>query len=131
MTRLTDEDPNNNVIKVVYVSDLLDTILKNIGTNIDSLIVNLKAELEAFSDEVEQTELTKEIDKLERFNFNFNQFRLLLGPIELTVYEEGNRLKHLSLGDLAISLDEFLAWLTNKVIGTDKVVYSLTTFCRA
>ena len=128
MTRLTDSDPNNNTVKVVFVSDLFDSILTNIGNNLDTVVQSLKNELGSLEDEIEQDELNKEIDKLERFSFNFAQFRLLLGPIELTTYEEGNRLKHISLGDLPISLDEFLSWLTNKVLGTDKVVYSLTTF---
>lgn len=130
-TQVNDDDPNNSIVKVVFVSDLFDTILENIGYNLDDTINEISSQAAsagATIGEDEQNQISQEIDKLTKFKYNFEKFRMLLGPVELSVYEEGNRLKHISLGDIAISVDEFIAWLSDKVLGRDTIVYSLTTF---
>jgi len=102
------DDPEIYNIGYFYVTDLIDIILKGIGDA-------LKAGGDPNADN------------------NFKNFRLALGPIEITnVRMAGSKstiAPNVSLGDIPISVKYFMEWLTKKMLKKDEAIYPLATFC--
>lgn len=134
---------NNEYVKFFYLSDLVNIVLENIESTLKSLTEDLNKSIE-FPKDLRGTPVTKkqwedtiksEKERLRRLQFNFQHFRVLLGPIELYDYATGTGKNiagidgaSLNLGDLPISVSYFMNWLTEKVLKREQTAYTLSAF---
>ena len=113
-----------------WVSDLMDVVLKNIGTTLESLPDKIKAMPEMKKDGYKGP-LEEEARDYMRFSENFARFRLALGPLELlNSNAEGKVMESafVNFGDVPISAKYFMEFLTTKILKTDKQAYPLPRF---
>ena len=128
----TTEPPAGKPIETItffYVSDLIDVILKQIGSTLESLAGD---GLSSYKNQwVKAADLAAEADNYQRFLLNFKKMRVLLGPMELVqANEKGKRLKSafINLGDVPISAKYFIAWMTEKVLKRQAAEWPLPVF---
>ena len=111
------DSPTNYALSYFYVSDLVDSILEEIGSEIDSLPNILTTAFESYTD-ITDCQKTAEVDKFKRAKQNYTKLRLLLGPVEFVNQgkrgEEGlgGRSKNVNFGDIPVSVRYFIEWLT-------------------
>jgi hypothetical protein len=113
-----------------WISDLMDVILKNIGTTISELPAKLK-EAQAVADTSYKEYIAEEVHDYNRYASNFARFRLALGPIELINANKKGKLMEtafVNFGDIPISAKYFMEFLTTKVLKTDRQAYPLPKF---
>ena len=132
-------NPNEMVISYFYVSDLIDTILANIDSELSGLVTEVGSEVKIASlasDDLAKkyiaSEVLKKKGELTRHQNNFKKLRILLGPTELftdrqSEIDPGTSI-NVNLGDIPISVKYFLEWITDKMLKKREVVYPLTKF---
>ena len=127
------DSPTNYALSYFYVSDLIDSILEEIGSEIDSLPGILTTAFEPYTD-ITDCQKTMEIDKFERAKQNYKKLRILLGPVEFVNQGKrgedglGGRSKNVNFGDIPVSVRYFVEWLTAEMFKKDRTTYTLTTF---
>jgi hypothetical protein len=122
---LNQPDPLSSVT-FFYVSDLIDVILKYMGTMLE-IMPDEMSKIE----NVDEDLLKEETETYRRYAENFAKFRVLLGPIEIVeANAEGEIIQSefFNIGDIPISAKYFMEWMTNKVLKKGSVVYTLTKF---
>lgn len=141
-----------NKISFFFISDLLDIIMFNIETTLEQLIqeadsnnsdifnyaqrfgqleASVKQNLKKYSQEIKnQRPILKEIEKLRKALAQFKKLRFVLGPIEIKDPFQTNNTFPCTIGDIPISLNYFLDFLTEKQISRDEVVYPLSNFIK-
>jgi len=129
-----------------YLSDLVDTILFKIEDTLDTLPKEINSDsispdsIALMSDqenpfilnEEERAEYKEEIEKasmrMRKFKENFEKFRVVLGPMEIVDAKNDSVSKHISIGDIPISVRYFVEWLTGQITKREIEVYTLTNF---
>ena len=127
---LAASNPYNYYLGFFYISDLVDTVLGNI-----------ESELAAVSDEfknlneleyVEDIELKRRKANLLKFKQNFKRLRILLGPVEFIEYKRtsGGRKNSsfVNFGDIPVSVKYFVEFLADRSLSREDSFYSLTSF---
>jgi len=132
---LTVTDPNQEYVSYFYVSDLLDNILQGIDSSMDEIIENLRdppAKYTAAGDDYDfvwdECELTRKQNLFEDFKISYQNFRLVLGPIELTQLDRSGATRYVNIGDMPISIKYFIEFLTDKLASKEENSYPLTRF---
>ena len=139
------------MVSFFYVSDLIDSILKNIEKNLvayEEAIddINLaetdetaatgesaaeeKAEAENPERDV-QTSSDLQADekkRLRKFREQIKSFRILFGPFEVVDPKNPAVTIFVSLGDIPISTRYFIAWLTKKMLKREESRYPMAKF---
>jgi hypothetical protein len=113
-----------------WVSDLMDVVLKNIGTTLGDLPDKIK-NMDKMKDDAYKEYLQEEVVDYTRYADNFAKFRLALGPLELlNANSKGKVIESafVNLGDIPISAKYFMEFLTTKVLKTDRQAYPLPKF---
>jgi hypothetical protein len=131
---LTVTNPNQEVVSYFYVSDLIDNILEDYHGSMDSL----KDGIQTIESKFEQTpynykvddECAKQnlIDQISEFQLNYESFRCILGPIELTQLDRTGETRFVNIGDLPISLKFFVEFLTERLSSKEEAIYTLNRF---
>jgi len=121
---LAIDNPEEENLSFFYLSDLVDIVLAKIELTLKELPGSLKEELDP--SEYNADDLAREIETLQRFEQNFERFRIVLGPIELIT--EDKVVQTSCLGDIPISTKYFMEWLTSKISQKDEVIYTLSAF---
>ena len=119
-TDLGDVSPAT--ISFFYASDLIDIILKNIGESL-TYINDLQPEAGQFT----EAGLAEKKKKYARLKENYNKLRILLGPLEISK-PNSYETTVINLGDIAISVKNFLEFLTTKMLAKEQAEYFLTGF---
>jgi len=117
-------------ISFIYLSDLLDVILEGIDDFFPAAIAAID-EAEHKEDSLENAVLEKA--NLLRYAANFQKYRLVLGPLEITNANKEKAVVNsafVSLGDVPISMRYLLEWLTKKMLKKDEVIYPLPKFTK-
>ena len=122
---LAVDNPNEENLSFFYLGDLVDIILAKIGLTLKEVPGMLKENLDP--SQYNKEDLQQEVETLQRFEQNFERFRVVLGPIEL-VNQQNNEATTASLGDIPISVKYFMEWLTSKISAKDQVGYTLSAF---
>ena len=127
---LAASNPNNYYLGFFYVSDLIDTVLSNIESELTVVSDQFKNlnELEY----VEDIELKRRKANLLKFKQNFKRLRILLGPVEFIEYKRtsGNRKNSsfVNFGDIPVSVKYFVEFLADRSLSREDSFYSLTSF---
>ena len=126
----------NEYIKFFYLSDLVNVVLENIQ---DALLKSVESigDTKAPSTEIDKDDwdaiIASEKERLQRLQFNFKHFRVLLGPVEIYDFGSGAgkndaQSDGITLGDLPISVSYFMNWLSERVMKRDSSIYTLSAF---
>ncbi len=126
----------NEYIKFFYLSDLVNVVLENIQ---DALLKSVESigDTKAPSTEIDKDDwdaiIASEKERLQRLQFNFKHFRVLLGPVEIYDFGTGAAKNDaqsdgITLGDLPISVSYFMNWLSERVMKRDSSIYTLSAF---
>ena len=118
-----------------YMSDLIDTILEGIETQLEELTIDggldfIKNNERFKSANAEPESVDKYHAELQASLKAFKKLRILLGPVEFVkpkVSDDTSRIV-VNLGDIPISVRYFVEWLTTKMLAKDEVYYPLTKF---
>ena len=119
-TELSDISPST--ISFFYASDLIDIILRNIGQSL-AYINDLQPEEGQYN----QSDLDDQKKKYARLKENFNKLRILLGPLEISK-PSSYETTVINLGDIPVSVKNFLEFLTTKMLAKEQAEYYLTSF---
>ena len=142
----------SNKISFIFASDLIDIIMKNIDKTLEQLcdesstestkIFNYANQLSGLAPEIKEKfadfstivfgnePLLKEIEKLKKAKEQFKKLRIVLGPMEIKDYLDPNTSHPCTIGDVPISLNYFLDFLSEKKLSKDESVYSLSNFIK-
>jgi len=126
-------------IKFFYLSDLVDVVLENVEGGLEEMLNLLTKGVAApkglnKSSDLKWADIIKsEKHRLRLLLYNFQHFRVILGPMEVYDFKTGKGRygksdRGLNLGDLPISVSYFMDWLTDKVQKRDSPVYTLSVF---
>jgi len=108
-----------------FLYDLIDIILENIEASLDlypKLLGKMEPVLEA--EKVKK----KEMQALVKVKNNFSKFRVLLGPMEIRDPRSPKKYRHISMGEIPISVKYFSEWTADKMLGGDRYGYNLASF---
>ena len=127
---LAASNPYNYYLGFFYISDLIDTVLNNIESELTVVSDQFKNlnELEY----VEDIELKRRKANLLKFKQNFKRLRILLGPVEFIEYKRtsGGRKNSsfVNFGDIPVSVKYFVEFLADRSLSREDSFYSLTSF---
>ena len=127
---LAASNPYHYNLGFFYISDLIDTVLGNIESELTVVSEQFKNlnELEY----VEDIELKRRKANLLKFKQNFKRLRILLGPVEFIEYKRtsGNRKNSsfVNFGDIPVSVKYFVEFLADRSLSREDSFYSLTSF---
>lgn len=119
-------DSTKQYLSFFYLSSLVDVILMGIEENLKFMQEELAANKNMFSD---QGLVAQEKENYRKFQEQFKRYRVLLGPLEVqnvALAPYGSRF--VNLGDIPISVDYFLQWMTDKLLKKEETVYHLPKF---
>tara|TARA_Y100000310_G_scaffold16360_2_gene16327 strand:- start:1539 stop:5309 length:3771 start_codon:yes stop_codon:yes gene_type:complete len=122
------DNPEQYSLGFFYISDLIDTILWNIGGELEILPREI-ANLSTTTDKVDICDKYIEVARLLNQQKAFKKLRILLGPVEFV--DHGRKPTDplfVNFGDIPISVKYFTEWLTNKMLKKQESNYSLTKF---
>ena len=141
-----------NKVSFFFISDLLDIIMKNIDNTLEQLcdesgdenkkifnyanqigdlIPKMKSDFAKYTTEIKTNKvIIKEIEKLKKAKEQFKKMRIVLGPIEIRDQFNPNNSFPCTIGDIPISLNYFLDFLTEKKLSKDEVVYPISNFVK-
>ena len=137
---LVGSDPNINTLSFFFLSDLVDIILENIDQELERLPKELNDKFvgddqKSFRENfyVSEEQIFEKQAEFKRLQNNFKKMRILLGPAELFTRRSEQHLNDrlsvfVNLGDIPISVKFFLEFLTDKMLASSKVTYTLTKF---
>jgi len=77
-----------------------------------------------------KTSVAKEIEKLMKAKEQFKKLRIVLGPMEVKDPFDENKISFCSIGNIPISLNYFIGFLTEKVLSKDQAYYPITNFIK-
>lgn len=153
---LTSTSRDRNKISFFYISDLIDVIMQNI----DSAIANINNELESsakdalnyykrsggtgdrldpfvqssldqfLSSSKENNSVIKEKEKLLKAKKQFEKLRIVLGPMEVKDPFDDSKIRFCSIGDIPLSLNYFIEFLTEKMLSKEQAYYPITNFIK-
>ena len=125
------DNPDNYSLGFFYVSDLIDTILYDIGKalegmpgKIDELAQESLGNVQIF----DPCDLAIEKAKLLNQQIAFKKLRILLGPVEFVDQGSRSTAFFVNFGDVPISVKYFIEWLTERMLQKEETMYSLTKF---
>jgi len=125
------DNPDNYSLGFFYVSDLIDTILHDIGKaleglpgKIDELAKDKLGTVQIF----DPCDLAIEKAKLLNQQIAFKKLRILLGPVEFVDQGSRSTAFFVNFGDIPISVKYFIEWLTERMLKKEETMYSLTKF---
>ena len=127
---LAASNPYHYNLGFFYISDLIDTVLGNIESELTVVSEQFKNlnELEY----VEDIELKRRKANLLKFKQNFKRLRILLGPVEFIEYKRtsGKRKNSsfVNFGDIPVSVKYFVEFLADRSLSREDSFYSLTSF---
>ena len=126
------DNPADYSLGFFYVSDLIDTILYNIGKELEDLpghLAGLAEDDNPMKDKIDLCALWVEVGRLANQREAFKKLRILLGPVEFVDHGGGAGPPILvNFGDIPLSIKYFTEWLTNKMLKKQESSYSLTKF---
>jgi len=108
-----------------FFYDLVDIILENIEASLEQypkLLGKMKPVLNA--EKVKQ----REMDTLMKTKQNFSKLRVLLGPMEIRDPQSPKTYRHISIGEIPVSVKYFSEWVADKMLNGDRLSYNLSTF---
>lgn len=123
-------NPRWDQIEYFYLSDLIDTILDRIGTELRELGVDGSLDELVGDGGIQCEDVKAKASAYKKAAQSFKMMRFLLGPVEFTNpnYDESNPHVVVNLGDIPISVKYFAEWLTNVMFKKDEVFYPLSRF---
>ena len=108
-----------------FLHDLVDVILEGIDSALGSDgYMKLLSQISGIDPTVKKGER----ERLKRHYENFKKLRVVLGPIEIVNPLDPSEYKHVSIGDLPISLNYFNEWMTKNLLSKKQTSMSLTGF---
>lgn len=141
-----------NKISFIFISDLLDIIMRNIdktleflcenlgdeekgllnyADRVDNLAPALKNTLKKYSKDISNNKaIIKEIEKLKKAREQYKKMRIVLGPMEIKDPFRNNGTFPCTIGDVPISLNYFTDFLTEKKLSKDEIVYPISNFIK-
>ena len=154
---LVSTSRDTNKVCFFYVSDLIDVIMQNIDKSLDELISKIKSNKTQALDYFKRASLFgisstsaanssfkkflsstgdtsnsvfKEIEKLLKSREQFRKLRIVLGPMEVKNPFNESEMTFCSIGDVPISLNYFMEFLTEKMLSKDQAYYPVTNFVK-
>lgn len=154
---LVSTSRESNKISFFYISDLIDLILQNIDNSLKEITDRLNADSRkalnyyetisefglTFSDSqiaetmnqfldrgTDSMNVNKEIEKLLKSREQFKKLRIVLGPMEIKDPFNANKMRFCSIGDVPISINYFIEFLTKKVLSKEQAYYPITNFVK-
>ena len=126
---LVGSDPSRTSMAYFYLSDMIDTILINIESELEYFVQDGLSEMEDDSD-IDCRDITQRRKELLSAQKSFKKLRFLFGPLELThpQAQDGKKSLWVNLGDIPISVKYFAEWIADKMLSKDEVFYPLTRF---
>ena len=132
---LTVTNPNSEYISFFYLSDLIDNILEGIDLSFNELGTILEEVPHEYTAEAGEwgftTNLCDRVNKrqeLEAFRANFENYRVVLGPLEIEQFPRAGKTKFINIGDIPVSVKYFVEFLTEKLSSKEEGVYLLSRF---
>jgi len=108
-----------------FLHDLVDIMLEGIDSALGSDgYMKLLSEAKALDGTIKSSERIR----LKRHYQNFKKLRIVLGPVEIVNPLNPSEYKHVSLGDLPISLNYFNEWMSKNLLSKKQTNMSLTSF---
>ena len=127
--------PDTNEVSFFYLSDLVDTVLKNIQIELDNLeefydkIESVTQYVGTSPDKIPTEDWDKRLKDLQKYKTNFKRVRVLLGPLELVHHKkQDGTYETVNFGDIPISVKYFMEWMTCKVLSKDEIFFPLSAF---
>ena len=132
---LTVTNPNSEYISFFYLSDLIDNILEGIDLSFTELGEVLENVPHKYTSDGSEwgftTNLCDRVNKrqeLEAFRANFENYRVVLGPLEIEQFPRAGKTKFINIGDIPVSVKYFVEFLTEKLSSKEEGVYLLSRF---
>ena len=121
-------DRTKQFISFFYLSSLVDVILLGIENSLTNMHESLQDPATAKS--IGDDDLVaQEKENLRKFKEQFKRYRVLLGPLEVQNPQTAPYgSKFVNLGDIPISVEYFLQWMTDKLLKKEETVYHLPKF---
>jgi len=119
------EDTTSFTMSFFYASDLIDVVLDGIGKALKFVISPPFTPSSTSS--FDPTDLAQIIKEYKRLYENFHKLRILLGPLEISK-PDSYETTVMNIGDIPISMKNFLEFLTTKMLAKEKAEYYLTAF---
>ena len=119
-------DSTKQYISFFYLSSLVDVVLMGIEENLKFIQAELGANAKMFKS---ADLVAQEKENYRKFEEQFKRYRVLLGPLEVqnvALAPYGSRF--VNLGDIPISVEYFLQWMTDKLLKKEDTVYHLPKF---
>ena len=125
-TALYSMDPEDQIVSYFYFSDLVDTILRNVDLEMESIPSGISAlgSSAAYSRE----DIDDLVAEYEDYGKIFKKLRYLLGPVEFVNPNEEQESAFVNLGDIPISVKYFFEWLTSTMVKKQDSYFSLSSF---
>jgi len=109
-----------------FLYDLIDVILDGIYTALNTAYPAGLESMQAIKEAEKVKE--KEAKILLSMQKNFQQLRVLLGPMEIANPFKRKEYVNISLGEIPISLKYYSEWMTDKILSRDRTGYTLSAF---
>ena len=119
------EDTTSFTMSFFYASDLIDVVLDGIGQAL-KFVINPPFTPSSTSS-FDPADLAQIIKEYKRLYENFHKLRILLGPLEISK-PDSYETTVMNIGDIPISMKNFLEFLTTKMLAKEKAEYYLTAF---
>ena len=119
------EDTTSFTMSFFYASDLIDVVLDGIGQTLN--IVISPSFTPSSTSSFDPADLAQIIKEYRRLYENFHKLRILLGPLEISK-PDSYETTVMNIGDIPISMKNFLEFLTTKMLAKEKAEYYLTAF---
>lgn len=142
-----------NKISFFFISDLIDIIMQNIDKGLESLNEALEqksgsalnyyniandqgfqlpaSDKKTYEDYLKSSPLVaKEIEKFKTMKEQFRKLRIILGPMEVVDPLNNGEIIFCNIGDMPISLNYFMDFLSQKVLSKDYAYYPITNFIK-
>ena len=116
-------DPNNATIPFFYLCDLVDLVIEGIQNSLKELSRKnyTGGSVNSCMAELKKKELKKSL-------YQFQRYRIVLGPLEIVNQQNSLESTHVNFGDLPISVKYFVEWLTDRLAKKQESVYPLGKF---
>jgi hypothetical protein len=118
------EDTTSFTMSFFYASDLIDVVLDGIGKALKFVI---NPPFTPSTSSFDPADLAQIIKEYKRLYENFHKLRILLGPLEISK-PDSYETTVMNIGDIPISMKNFLEFLTTKMLAKEKAEYYLTAF---
>ena len=153
---LASTSRDKNKISFFYISDLVDVVMQNIDESLEKIQTEMNdttknalnyyenagastADLlpttrealnEFLKGSQKNTIVAKEIERLVKAKEQFKKLRIVLGPMEVKDPFNNSEIRFCSIGDIPLSLNYFVEFLTEKMLSKEQAYYPLTNFIK-